>query len=122
MNAHRFHLRTDFLPDSRQSYLHLPGIRPDRGPCPSCGATEELYCAVDCDLIDPHAHDTVARLRRCLACSLMSPRYVPATGVTLLLVHRGVRHLLRAGELDRSLCHRARADAKGALLIPGVPW
>ena len=118
----RLKFRTEFLPQSGQTYLHLPGIRPDRGACPACGAAENLYCTSDCDLTDPYAYDTVTRLRRCLLCDLLdrAGRKQSAHHMTMVLGHRSIRHLIEKGT-ERSLCHVTSVE-RGGIVFPGVPW
>lgn len=30
-----------------------PNLRPTSGPCPGCGMAEQVWCKIDCQLIDP---------------------------------------------------------------------
>lgn len=104
MNAatiNRYHVRTWHLPPEGQTYLHLPGIRPNRGTCPECGAPEDQYCDLACGLVDPHAVNMVGNLMRCWRCYLIEPG---ADGMAEILVvpDRPVKHLLGKGK--RSVC------------------
>lgn len=120
MVSHKFQPRTRWLPQPGQTYLELPGVRPDRGPCPVCKVAEDLYCANACTLVDPYAKDSAERLDKCLICSLASLKRNALHDLVLLNAKRTVRHLVEP-DLARSLCHMIHSD-RGALLVRGCRW
>jgi hypothetical protein len=118
--VHRLRLRDSFLPDSGQTYLELPGIRPDRGACPGCKAAEAFYCRPDCIMVDPYALDNAARLGRCIVCSIAAVTRAALHEKVILNQRRTVRHLIEVGGKG-SLCHMVWA-AKGGMVINGCKW
>lgn len=120
--SHRLRLRDSFLPDARQTYLELPGVRPDRGPCPECKQPEGSYCLASCDLVDPYAKDSAERLTRCAVCAVAALKRDALHQKVMLNQKRTMRHLVEAGWGDqpglRSLCHMVR----DGMVINGARW
>jgi hypothetical protein len=83
-----------------QTEVPVPGARPDRGSCPSCGVPETAWCAEQCTLDDPNYVGAVVDLARCSHCV------------------RRWAWLEKAGELEHSGLPKDPADAK-VIAIPG---
>jgi hypothetical protein len=113
----RYRPRSAYLPDVRQSYLHLPGVRPDRGPCPSCGAGEDVFCDEACDLTDPHEHAALGDMRRCLLCASRQPTLPGQRVEVIVLKDRPVRHL---ADGERTACRVVKPGT--GTLYRSVPW
>jgi hypothetical protein len=114
----RYMPRTDYLPDQRQTYLHLPGVRPNYGSCPGCGVSEDVYCDPVCNLSDPYAYNNIIDIGPCQRCLRLGDARPMLRVTVLVLPHRPVKHLTTDGE--QSLCGVARRPK--AILYRGVPW
>jgi hypothetical protein len=111
--------RTVHLPDRRQTYLHLPGVRPNWGPCPGCGAEEDVYCDSGCDLTDPFAMNVLSQVSRCWNCMASEKASTTSERRDLLVLpFRPKKHLTADG--SRSLC--GRASRPKAILYRSQPW
>jgi len=110
--------RTTHLPDRRQTYLHLPGVRPNYGPCPGCGVPEDVYCDNHCDLSDPYAYNNITDITACRRCLEIGGARPMARVTVLVLPRRPVKHLTT--DENKSLCGHARRP--DAILYRGVPW
>lgn len=107
--------RTFYLPPSGQTYLHLPGIRPNRGPCPDCGSPEDRFCEPTCLLQDPFAFNMVAAMMRCWLCDRrVADDRDGVMSEVLVMPNRPVRHYSTG---ERSACGLVRKPRAHAYIV-----